>query len=237
MQPPFIGPSYNLESRPAGVQRTVNMVPVPIEPGNERAGWGFDDVPGLVELGLSLCFVETFDEGLDPYTTVNGNTSIFEVSARRLTVDAQNGGSAYIQRSIPTLNGPVKTWSGLVKVTALANDDSCGVYLVNELGSIVIGFVPRAAIGLDPLQRPSADFQVGSAALLADLWHRFEFRFAPGSGNSSIVITRVNDGSVVASQTLVGSVPPFTAASLRFFIDSTTLTAATEYDTIIVCPH
>jgi len=24
------------------------MVPVPIEPGNERAGWGFEDVPGLV---------------------------------------------------------------------------------------------------------------------------------------------------------------------------------------------
>jgi len=47
MQPPFVGPSYNLESRPASVQRTVNMVPVPLEPGNERAGWGFEDVPGL----------------------------------------------------------------------------------------------------------------------------------------------------------------------------------------------
>jgi hypothetical protein len=43
----LVGPSYNLESRPASVQRTVNMVPVPLEPGNERAGWGFEDVPGL----------------------------------------------------------------------------------------------------------------------------------------------------------------------------------------------
>ncbi len=45
----LIGPTYNLESRPASVQRTVNLVPVPLEPGNERTGWVFKDVPGLVE--------------------------------------------------------------------------------------------------------------------------------------------------------------------------------------------
>lgn len=49
MQTPFIGPSYNLDSRPASVQRTINMVPVPLEPGNERAPWVFKDVPGLVD--------------------------------------------------------------------------------------------------------------------------------------------------------------------------------------------
>jgi hypothetical protein len=48
MLPSFIGPSYQLESRPASVQRTVNLVPVPLEPGNERSGWVFRDVPGLV---------------------------------------------------------------------------------------------------------------------------------------------------------------------------------------------
>jgi hypothetical protein len=48
MLPNIIGPSYNLESRPASVQRSINMVPVPLEPGNERAGWVFKDVPGLV---------------------------------------------------------------------------------------------------------------------------------------------------------------------------------------------
>jgi hypothetical protein len=45
----LIGPSYSLESRPASVQRTVNMIPVPLEPGNERAGFVFKDVPGLVD--------------------------------------------------------------------------------------------------------------------------------------------------------------------------------------------
>jgi hypothetical protein len=48
MDSPFVGPSYNLESRPASVQRTINMVPVPLEPGNERFEWTFEDVPGLV---------------------------------------------------------------------------------------------------------------------------------------------------------------------------------------------
>lgn len=45
----LIGPSYQLESREASVQRTVNMVPVPLEPGNERSPWAFRDVPGLVQ--------------------------------------------------------------------------------------------------------------------------------------------------------------------------------------------
>lgn len=46
----LVGPSYNLDSRAASVQRTINMVPVPLEPGNERAGWVFKDVPGLVSV-------------------------------------------------------------------------------------------------------------------------------------------------------------------------------------------
>jgi len=45
---PFVGPSYNLTSRPASVQRTVNLIPVPQEPSNERTSWIFKDVPGLV---------------------------------------------------------------------------------------------------------------------------------------------------------------------------------------------
>jgi len=44
---PFIGPSYNLDSRPSGAQRTINLIPVPQEPGNERTAWVFEDVPGL----------------------------------------------------------------------------------------------------------------------------------------------------------------------------------------------
>lgn len=49
MSVPFVGPSYQLRSFNADLQRTVNMVPVPLEPGNERSAWRFEDVPGLVE--------------------------------------------------------------------------------------------------------------------------------------------------------------------------------------------
>lgn len=52
MQLPFIGGSYNLDSRPASVQRTINLVPVPLEPGNERAPWVLKDVPGLTNVAL-----------------------------------------------------------------------------------------------------------------------------------------------------------------------------------------
>lgn len=45
----FIGPSYDLRSPIASLQRTIGMVPVPIEPGNERTPWVFKDVPGLAQ--------------------------------------------------------------------------------------------------------------------------------------------------------------------------------------------
>jgi hypothetical protein len=60
---PFIGPSYNLDSRPASVQRTVNLMPVPNEPGNERAGWVFRDVPGLVAVDQTVIVPEVPPEG------------------------------------------------------------------------------------------------------------------------------------------------------------------------------
>lgn len=49
---PLVGPSYNLDSRPASVQRTINLVPVPQEPGNERTAWVLQDVPGLRRVEL-----------------------------------------------------------------------------------------------------------------------------------------------------------------------------------------
>lgn len=49
MKIPFVGPTYPLESKPASVQQTVGMYPVPIETQNERVTWVFKDIPGLVE--------------------------------------------------------------------------------------------------------------------------------------------------------------------------------------------
>jgi hypothetical protein len=53
---PIVGPSYNLHSKPADVQRTVNMIPNLIEPGTERERWAFKDAPGLVAFGEQTLF-------------------------------------------------------------------------------------------------------------------------------------------------------------------------------------
>lgn len=54
MPNPFLGPTYSLQSRPASVQRSINLMPIPVEPGNERTAWVFKDVPGLVQVTTSL---------------------------------------------------------------------------------------------------------------------------------------------------------------------------------------
>jgi hypothetical protein len=58
MDIPFVGPSYDLLTRPSGVQRTINLVPVAQEPGNERVAWVFEDAPGLEAWST--------DPGVDP---------------------------------------------------------------------------------------------------------------------------------------------------------------------------
>lgn len=47
---PFFSPSYPLDEREASVSRTVNLMLVPLEPGNERSNWVLRDVPGLVKV-------------------------------------------------------------------------------------------------------------------------------------------------------------------------------------------
>ena len=58
---PFIGPSYNLRRRHHSLQRSVNLVPVPIEPGNERSAWVFKDAPGLALFTLAVPDLLTLD--------------------------------------------------------------------------------------------------------------------------------------------------------------------------------
>jgi hypothetical protein len=87
---PFIGPTYALKSRPASVQRTVNMFPVPLEPGNERTDYTYRDVPGLrpfstddyVPPPISGLFYANFEDGLprdltaDPAPYSEGATAV-----------------------------------------------------------------------------------------------------------------------------------------------------------------
>lgn len=60
MKLPFIGPSYDLPTRPSGVQRTVNMFPIPVETGNQNTRWEFKDAPGLEAWSLPVDPLEGF---------------------------------------------------------------------------------------------------------------------------------------------------------------------------------
>jgi hypothetical protein len=87
---PFVGPSYQLTSRPASVQRTINMIPVPQEPGNERTAWVFKDAPGLVLIQdfaegepdvLVIAFLRATDRNFNAGTLTGANFT----TARPLT--------------------------------------------------------------------------------------------------------------------------------------------------------
>jgi hypothetical protein len=112
VEPPFVGPSYQLDSRPASVQRTVNLVPVPQEPGNERTSWVFMDAPGLVLL-------TAFDPGIgvgwhaplmgsDPTTAARSNSG----TANWGSFPNLNGGSSgRVQASIVGYVSGTVVWS------------------------------------------------------------------------------------------------------------------------------
>jgi len=97
----FVGPTYPLKSKPASVQQTVNMYPVPIEPGNERTDWVFKDMPGLVEAAtfgptdtflFLLHFTESAGaEGVSEFA--GGTTAVDQTGATWASVDGEDSGT------------------------------------------------------------------------------------------------------------------------------------------------
>lgn len=103
MELPFVGPSYHLESRPSGVQRTINMVPVPEEPGNERTAWVFKDVPGLTVFNSPVSPPSELAIGwLEPIDSTEG------VAAHA------NNGTAFFTNPNAALNIPTLVYAGMV---------------------------------------------------------------------------------------------------------------------------
>lgn len=91
---PFVGPSYQLDSRSASVQRTINLVPVPIEPGNETTGWVFKDLPGLtVFVEFDVVTSQTFASPIFPTDATDSATLSASLLSGRL-VDALYVGPA-----------------------------------------------------------------------------------------------------------------------------------------------
>lgn len=125
MSVPFVGPSYQLRSRTADVQRTVNLIPMPLEPGNERSGWRFKDVPGLV--------VEYDIGGGAVRGTFNNNTRAFVIVGAAL-IELNADGTTTNRGSLGTSSGNV----GIdANTTQLVISDAVALYVLT-LGTNVL---------------------------------------------------------------------------------------------------
>lgn len=101
MTTPFVAGSYQLRSGNADKQRSINLQPVPLEPGNERSVWRFEDVPGLVVV---------YALGAAIRGTMNLNGRNFAVAGSTLFELNADGTS--------TSRGTLLSSSGLVGLTA-----------------------------------------------------------------------------------------------------------------------
>ena len=90
---PFVGPTYSLRSVVADIQRTVGMIPTPLEPGNERTQWVFNDCPGLVEFSNLAGEVRGLWRVDSRVFAVAGNTA-YELSADGASVALFTMGSS-----------------------------------------------------------------------------------------------------------------------------------------------
>jgi hypothetical protein len=118
MSVPWVGPSYTLRSRTADVQRTVNMIPLPLEPGNERSGWRFKDIPGLV--------VE-YDIGGGAYRGgLNNNGRVFVVVGQSLIELLSNGTTT----SRGTLGSTTGNVGMVANTTQLVFSDAASLYVL-----------------------------------------------------------------------------------------------------------
>jgi hypothetical protein len=192
MQTPFIGPSYNLESRPASVQRTINLIPVPLEPGNERAPWVLKDVPGLAtffELPTALLLLHM--DGPD------GSGDFIDNSINAFTITSLG---AAITTSTSVFGGASGTFDGtndrlLTPATSLFDPNS-------------VDFTIDARVRLtnnSNLTYPIISQQEGGTAngwmlFLVGVDHRLAFASGPGA---SQIYTATSGGVVVDTWTAV----------------------------------
>jgi hypothetical protein len=143
----LIGPSYNLDDRSASVQRTINMMPVPVEPGNERAGWVFRDAPGLVSA------VSEWDAGLAVSTALltrrsPGGTQYGEISDEGRTFTYANvssaWASAWVRRGVA---GTGKRYFEVVNVGPQVTNFYAGFIAHSTWNAASGGYYPGAALG------------------------------------------------------------------------------------------
>ena len=139
----LVGPSYKLDSRPASVQRTVNMYLVPQEPGNERTPWVLQDVPGLASFSVSAAgpVIAWLAIATDPDSTAtpgaSGSSGFSETRTIYAGVVGYTSGtvvwtlntSGWLTGTVPTLAAAPAGKTGVL-FTATASPRSVGTALL-----------------------------------------------------------------------------------------------------------
>lgn len=180
----FIGPSYDLRSNAAGVQRTINMFPVKVESGNDVHSWVLRDVPGLV---LFSALGSEIRGGID----CNGR--VFAISGNTLYEVASNGAG--------TSRGTLSSSTGLVEMTYNATQlvfaDSTKAYTLtlgtNTFASVGLTNVGRIAFIDQYILYVSTDTQQFGWSAVADGSTFDPLDFASAEGSPDNLVTLIAD--------------------------------------------
>ncbi len=208
--------------------------------------------PGLViqiPVPVVTCvdFTEDFANGLTPYTTYVGSSSLFAIVSddygNALSCLAQSGTTQVqgIIRDIPAM------YSAGVRakfvVNQNANGDSGTFVLTNASGaSAVFSLVPRRESFIDPSRRVECiwdgeTFFASPASVDLAVWYEIEVLVLPGAGNSTWQLRRLDTMAVVGSGNLSGSFTAVPVDSLLFLIDGDAVGTANSYfdDIVVIC--
>ena len=176
MEIPFVGPSYDLLTRQSGVQRTINLIPVQQEPGNERTAWVFEDAPGLE--AWSPADVESPCVFLDTFTGAS-------VAAESHTPDTAPTGFAYAQAGAGP-NTTLETNGAGQLIGVEVGYGTAGV-IDSSASSPAPDFTMTIPYTMQVTMRPSATLNSSVVSV--------EFNYSADSLNTRLYVSIERDGS------------------------------------------
>lgn len=190
-------------------------------------------------------YVDKFLDMLTPYTLVSGALTNFASDRRYYgqTIEGTSRISAttdIIRRTITTVVATEVYFKFLI---IDGNDDDGTIIRLTDGVSTTFAFNPRRELAFDADQRPhifadgSTDVAIGSSALPTGYWYQLALVIVAGAGNSTLTITNIDTGAVMASVNLAASYLPIDASRLEFYIDSGILiTSACAYSDLVLLP-
>lgn len=211
-------------------------------------GIAHDDVYYFFNNGSApSTFLETFEDGLDAYEAVSGNTALYSIVAsgpgfgNALNAAVQTIATpANIRRTLATPVEDAVRVSARFRALSLGNDDACSVVFESVGPTTEFVIIPIREAALDPLRRVQVTFGVdvvflGSGMITLGDSYEVEIRIAIGAGNSICGLTNRTTAALVATATFPSAHTPFDLTSVLFAIDSApSQTCVTQYDNVEV---